>query len=54
MFTSRPIGVVSSPYKTPSDVPKGLGAKHDANGVLKILPEFEPGLADIEGFSHSS
>jgi tRNA (adenine37-N6)-methyltransferase len=52
MFTSRPIGFVSSPYKDASEVPKGLGAKHDADGVLKMLPEFEPGLADIEGFSH--
>jgi tRNA-Thr(GGU) m(6)t(6)A37 methyltransferase TsaA len=52
MFTSRPIGFVSSPYKNTSDVPKGLGAKHDADGVLNILPEFEAGLADIEGFSH--
>ena len=52
MFTSRPIGFVISPYKSPSDVPKGLGAKHDADGALKILPEFEAGLADIEGFSH--
>jgi tRNA-Thr(GGU) m(6)t(6)A37 methyltransferase TsaA len=52
MFTSRPIGFVSSPYKNPSEVPKGLGAKHEADGVLKILPEFEPGLTDIEGFSH--
>jgi tRNA-Thr(GGU) m(6)t(6)A37 methyltransferase TsaA len=52
MFTSRPIGFVSSPYKHPREVPKGLGAKHEADGVLKILPEFEPGLTDIEGFSH--
>jgi tRNA (adenine37-N6)-methyltransferase len=52
MFTSRPIGFVSSPYTQASEVPKGLGAKHDADGVLKILPEFEPGLTDIEGFSH--
>lgn len=52
MFTSRPIGFVSSPYKNASEVPKGLGAKHEADGVLKILPEFEPGLTDIEGFSH--
>lgn len=52
MFTSRPIGFVSSPYKHPSEIPKGLGAKHEADGVLKILPEFEPGLTDIEGFSH--
>jgi tRNA-Thr(GGU) m(6)t(6)A37 methyltransferase TsaA len=52
MFTSRPIGFVSSPYKDASEVPKGLGAKHEADGVLRILPEFEPGLTDIEGFSH--
>jgi tRNA-Thr(GGU) m(6)t(6)A37 methyltransferase TsaA len=52
MFIPHPIGFVSSPYNDPSEVPKGLGAKHAADGVLKILPEFEPGLADIEGFSH--
>jgi tRNA-Thr(GGU) m(6)t(6)A37 methyltransferase TsaA len=52
MFTPRPIGFVSSPYKETSEIPRGLGAKHDVEGVLKILPEFEPGLADIEGFSH--
>jgi tRNA-Thr(GGU) m(6)t(6)A37 methyltransferase TsaA len=52
MFTSRPIGFVKSPYKDAGQVPKGLGAKHDADGVLAILPEFERGLTDIEGFSH--
>jgi tRNA (adenine37-N6)-methyltransferase len=52
MFTSRPIGFVSSPYKKTSTIPKGLGARHEAEGVLKILPEFEAGLTDIEGFSH--
>ncbi|MGA8308603.1 MAG: tRNA (N6-threonylcarbamoyladenosine(37)-N6)-methyltransferase TrmO [Terriglobales bacterium] len=52
MFTSRPIGFVSSPYTNTSEIPKGLGAKHEVDGVLKILPEFEPGLTDIEGFSH--
>jgi tRNA-Thr(GGU) m(6)t(6)A37 methyltransferase TsaA len=52
MFTSQPIGFVSSPYKNAGEVPKGLGAKHEADGVLKILPNFEPGLTDIEGFSH--
>jgi tRNA-Thr(GGU) m(6)t(6)A37 methyltransferase TsaA len=29
-----------------------LGAKHDEEGTLEIAPEFEPGLKDIEGFSH--
>src|SRR5579864_8635457 len=52
MFTSQPIGFVSSPYKNASEIPKGLGTKHEADGVLKILPDFEPGLTDIEGFSH--
>jgi tRNA-Thr(GGU) m(6)t(6)A37 methyltransferase TsaA len=52
MFTSRPIGYVRSPYDQTSAIPKGLGAKHEAEGELEILPEFEPGLMDIEGFSH--
>ena len=52
MFTMQPIGFVKSPYQNRNDVPRGLGAKHDAEGVLEILPEFEPGLMDIEGFSH--
>jgi tRNA-Thr(GGU) m(6)t(6)A37 methyltransferase TsaA len=52
MFTSRPIGFVSSPYKSTADIPKGLGAKHEADGVLAISAEFAAGLTDIEGFSH--
>lgn len=52
MFTPQPIGFVSSPYKSTSEIPKGFGAKHDADGVLGILPDFAPGLTDIEGFSH--
>lgn len=52
MFTFRPIGFVRSPYKDTWEIPRGLGAKHEAEGVLEILPEFETGLTDIEGFSH--
>ncbi|MBZ5722430.1 MAG: tRNA (N6-threonylcarbamoyladenosine(37)-N6)-methyltransferase TrmO [Acidobacteriia bacterium] len=52
MFILQPIGRVSSPYKDTQDIPKGLGAKHEAEGVLEIQPEFEAGLTDIEGFSH--
>ena len=52
MFTFKPIGYVHSEYKDTKDVPRGLGAKHEAEGVLEILPQFEAGLADIEGFSH--
>lgn len=52
MFTPRPIGFVRSPYIDTKSIPKGLGARHDAEGVLEILPEFEDGLTDVEGFSH--
>src|SRR5258708_28317545 len=52
MFPPWPIGFVSSPYKESSDIPKGLGARHEAEGVITILPDFELGLTDIEGFSH--
>jgi len=52
VFTFRPIGKVESPYTESSEIPKGLGVKHDAEGVLAILPEFETGLVDVEGFSH--
>ena len=52
MFEMRAIGFVSSPYIETSQIPKGCGASHEAEGVLEILPEFEQGLTDIEGFSH--
>jgi len=52
MFTLKPIGFVESPYTDSKEIPRGLGAKHDAEGILRILPEFEAGLVDIEGFSH--
>ncbi len=52
MFSPQPIGYVKSPYKNTKEIPKGFGAKHDAEGILEILPQFEAGLKDIEGFSH--
>lgn len=51
-FTYRPIGTIHSPYADGAKIPKGLGAKHDVEGVLELLPEYEAGLADIDGFSH--
>jgi tRNA-Thr(GGU) m(6)t(6)A37 methyltransferase TsaA len=48
----EPIGVVRSPFTGTGEVPKGPGARHTAEGFLEIAPELEPGLLDIEGFSH--
>jgi tRNA-Thr(GGU) m(6)t(6)A37 methyltransferase TsaA len=52
IFEMRPIGFVSCPYTDTDQIPKGCGATHTAEGVLEILPEYEEGLTDIEGFSH--
>lgn len=52
MFKPRAIGHVHSPYSDTKHIPKGLGAQHSAEGELEILPEFEAGLTDIDGFSH--
>jgi tRNA-Thr(GGU) m(6)t(6)A37 methyltransferase TsaA len=48
----KPIGTIRSPFTVTSQIPKGCGAHHDADGILEVLPEFEQGLKDIEGFSH--
>ena len=46
------IGTVRTPFGTTGEIPKGLDAKHEADGVIEIDAAFEPGLQDIEGFSH--
>ena len=51
-ITMTAIGVVQTPFTATSDIPKGLDAKHDADGVIEIDPAFEAGLQHIEGFSH--
>jgi tRNA (adenine37-N6)-methyltransferase len=51
-FKMRAIGYLHSPYRDTSEIPKGLGTKHVAEGTLEIDPEFEAGLKDIEGYSH--
>ena len=48
----QPIGYVRSPFRGTKEIPRGLGAKHDAEGVLEIREELEAGLTDIDGFSH--
>jgi tRNA (adenine37-N6)-methyltransferase len=52
MFIPRSIGCVRTPYVDTKAIPKGLGARHDVDGILEVLPEFEGGLLDIDGFSH--
>ncbi len=52
MIVLSRIGVVRSPYTDRARIPRGPGARHEAEGVLEIREDLEPGLTDIEGFSH--
>lgn len=52
MFTPQPIAFIRSPFKEASAIPRGPGAQHTAEGVIELMQDFEPGLKDIEGFSH--
>ena len=48
----RPIGHVRSPFADTDSIPKGPGAEHKAEGTIELRQDLEPGLLDIEGFSH--
>jgi tRNA (adenine37-N6)-methyltransferase len=47
-----PIGTVRTPFSETAQIPKGPDAKHEADGIIELDPEFEAGLQDVEGFSH--
>ncbi|MGE5126211.1 MAG: tRNA (N6-threonylcarbamoyladenosine(37)-N6)-methyltransferase TrmO [Betaproteobacteria bacterium] len=51
-FAMAPIGYVRSPFTSTSEIPKGPGAEHRAEGTLEIRPDLAAGLQDVEGFSH--
>jgi tRNA (adenine37-N6)-methyltransferase len=51
-YLMRPIGFARTPYRDTSEIPKGPGAEHRAEGALELRPELAGGLQDIEGFSH--
>ena len=47
-----PIATARTPFTETGQIPKGPHAKHVAEGVIDVQPDFEAGLQDIEGFSH--
>ena len=48
----KPIGVVHSPFKEPSGVPKDSTDGMDYQGTVEIFPQYKDGLMDLDGFSH--
>ena len=47
----QPIGVIHSPYTGLHGMPI-QASRSQAREVVELYPEFEAGLADIDGFSH--
>jgi len=48
----RPIGVIRSPFPKPRGAPIQPAGARGVAGRVELRPEFEPGLRDLEGFSH--
>lgn len=48
----RPIGIIHTPFKQPKGTPIQPKRSGGAEGTIEVYPEFEAGLADLDGFSH--
>lgn len=47
-----PVGVIHTPFKEPKGTPIQTTAGRNVQATVEIFPEYEPGLKDLEGFSH--
>ncbi len=48
----RQIGIIRTPFKTPSGTPIQPTGAAGVKAKVEIFPEYCQGLADLEGFSH--
>ena len=52
----EPIGIIHSPFKNREDIPRKKWydphGSEDVLGEVEVFKNFEPGLDDIDGFSH--
>ena len=48
----QPIGYIRTPFKSIEKMPIQPCGSENSQGIIELDPEFLPGLADIEGFSH--
>ena len=48
----NPIGIIHTPFQTRHDMPIQPAGAAETEGTVEILPEFIPGLKDLDGFSH--
>ncbi|MBN2014960.1 MAG: tRNA (N6-threonylcarbamoyladenosine(37)-N6)-methyltransferase TrmO [Candidatus Altiarchaeota archaeon] len=50
-FELKPIGIIHSPYRNLEEI-QIQASMSEAIGKIEVFREYEPGLKDIEGFSH--
>jgi len=48
-----PIGIIRSPYKQSSDIPIQGIFSSEVEAWVELEDKFEPGLKDLDGFSHA-
>jgi len=51
-ITIKPIGIIHTPYKEPKGIPIQGKFEKGVRGTVRLFPEYQAGLKDIEGFSH--
>lgn len=51
-ITFTPIGVIHTPFDKPKGAPIQPRRSGGAEGTIELLPEYVPGLSDLDGFSH--
>lgn len=52
-ITMTPIGFIHSPYHRHDDIPIQGRFKPNVEGWVELEKEYEPGLKDLNGFSHA-
>jgi tRNA (adenine37-N6)-methyltransferase len=48
----KPIGIIHTPFKNKEGMPIQSGGAQGIKGTIVLKKEFEPGLLDLDGFSH--
>jgi len=49
----EPIGIIHTPYPEPKDIPIQGILKSDVEGWVELEEKYQPGLKDLDGFSHA-
>lgn len=52
MVNLKPIGIIHTPFTDLAGMPIQPAGAAGVKGTVEVFPEYEPGLKDLDGFSH--